>query len=92
MPIRHETLQSANAHGLALDTSDALGFALFFLRTYTAADGGEAGGFADDLISGFKVPLPDLLNEGGDVDVHGTARHTGGILAVETPSGLVKGL
>ena len=41
VPIGNETLQSADAYGIALDTADALSLALGLLRTYPSAYCGQ---------------------------------------------------
>ena len=83
VPVGHEALQAADGHGLALDAADTLGLALVLLGADAPADGGARGGLGDDAVGGLKIPLVDLSDEFGDVDAHGTACHTGGILTVE---------
>jgi hypothetical protein len=87
--IGNETLQTADAYGLALDTTDTLGLTLGFLRANTAANCGERGGQGDYLISTLEIALLYLLDELRNGDVYGATLYTNGVLTVETTVCLV---
>ena len=74
---------------LTLDTSYALGLALYLLRTYTAANCGERGGLGNDLICALEVTLLDLGDELGNVNFNGASVNTRHILAVQASVSLV---
>ena len=65
VPVGDKALQAANADGLALDAADALAFALVLLRADAAADGGQCTGLGNDMVSGLKVALGDVLDVAG---------------------------
>jgi hypothetical protein len=83
VPVSYETLKTADSNRLAFDAAYALGFALSFLRTYTAADSGKGRGLMDDLIGTLEIAFLDFLNEFGDMDVNGATVNTGHVLAVQ---------
>ena len=89
--VGHEALQPADAHALALDAADALGFALLLLGAYTAADSGQGVGGGDDVIGGVEVALSHLGNELGDAHRHRAAGAAAGIGAVEAAARLGDG-
>ena len=90
VPVSNKALEPADTDGFALDAADALALALGFLGAYTAADCGESGGLADDLICAFKIAFLDLGDEFGDMDIYGAAAYAGHILAVEAAECFVK--
>ena len=92
VPVGHKALQTADAHGVALLTPDAVLFTLALLGTDPAADGGQGAGGGDDLIGGLKVALGHLLDELGNMYHHRAAGHAGLIFAVQAALGLVQGL
>ena len=92
VPVGHEALQTADAHGIALLAADAVHLALALLGTYTAAHGGQGAGLMDDLICALIVLLHDLLNKLGDAHVDGTAVHAGMVLTVQAAGSLVQRL
>ena len=92
VPVGDKAFETADADRLTLDAADALALALRLLRADTAADGGQRGGLVDDLIGALVVLLGDLLDELGDLHLHGAAGDTGMILAVEAAGGFVKRL
>ena len=92
VPVGNKAFEAANADRLTLDAADALALALRLLRADAAADGGQRGGLVDDLIGALVVLLGDLLDELGDLHLHGAARDTGMILAVEAAGGFVERL
>ena len=91
VPVRHEPLQPADTHRLALDAPHAVLFALAFLGADPAAYGGQGAGLGDDLIGGLIIPFLDLLDEGGDMDLHGATLHAGHVFAVEAAGRLIQG-
>ena len=92
VPVSHEPLQTADAHGLALLAPDAVFLALALLGADAAAHGGQGAGGGDDLIGLFKIALGNLGNELGDMYHNGAAAHTGLVLAVQAALGLVQSL
>ena len=92
MPVGHEPLQAADAHGIALLAPDAVLLTLALLGADPAADGRQGGSGGDNLIGGLKVPLGHLLDELRDMYHHRAAGHTGLVLAVQAPLGLVQSL
>ncbi len=82
VPVGDKALKAADADRLALDAADALRLALRLLRAHTAADGGQGGGLMDDLIRALVILLGDLLDEFGDLHLHGAAGDAGMVLAV----------
>ena len=91
VPVGDEALETADADALALDAADALALALMLLRADAAADGGQAVGGGDDLVSLFKFALGDLGDELWNADVHRAAADAGMLTAVEAALGLVDG-
>ena len=89
MPVGNETFQTTDAHGLGLDATDALAFALVLLRTDTTGDCGQSVGGGDNLVSTFKIAFHDLSDEVGDLDVNGAARYAGHMLAVQAAGSFV---
>lgn len=87
--VRSKSLKTADTYRLALDASYALAFALVLLGTNTSADSGKGAGLGNDLESFLELAVSDLLNELGDLDIYGTARYTGHILAVKASLSLV---
>ena len=82
--VSHETLQIAYSHRLFLHlVVDALGLALFLLRAYATAHGGQGRRLFDDADCLVEMLLLNLRNEGGDVDAHRTTLHTTRVLAVQ---------
>ena len=82
VPVSNKALEPADTDGFALDAADALALALGFLGAYTAADCGESGGLADDLICAFKIAGFDLLDELRNMYIYGATLNTGLILTV----------
>ena len=89
--VGHKALQTAYAHALALDASDAFALALLFLGADAAADGGQGVGGGDDVVSGVKVALGHLGDKLGDAHGHRAAGAAQGVLAVEAALCLVYG-
>ena len=71
VPVGDKAFETADADRLTLDAADALALALRLLRTDAAADGGKGGGLVDDLIGALVVLLGNLLDELGDLHLHG---------------------
>ena len=71
--VGDETLEAADADGLALLAEDAVFLALVFLRADAAADGRQRVRFLDFRDSAVIVALFDLRDEFRDVDGHGAA-------------------
>ncbi len=92
VPIRHETLQTADPHRLVLDAADTVHLALGLLRADTAAYGRQRAGLMDHLIGAFIVALGDLLDEIGDLYVYRAAGHAGTVLTVEAAGGFIQRL
>ena len=82
--IGTEPLQTADGHRLALFASDALSFALAFLRADTAADGRQGVGIVNDLIGFIEVAFLHLGDEFGDPHIDGTAADAGLFFASHT--------
>ena len=91
VPVSDEALQTADAHGFALDAAHALGFALGLLGADAAADCRQGGLLVQDLKRALDVLVGDALDEGGDVDVHRAGGHAGLVLAVQAAAGLADG-
>ena len=91
VPVGGEALQPADTDGFALDAAHALAFALAFLGAYPAAHSGQGGGLGDHLISTLKIPCCHFLDEFGNMDAHGAARHAGMVFAVQAALGFVYG-
>ena len=89
VPIGDKALQPADPNALSLDSSDAIGFALRLLRTDTTADSGQGRGLGDDLIRVLKIPLFDLGDEFGNMDLNGTACNAGHVFTIEASVCLV---
>ena len=81
-PVRYETLQFADGHRFALNTTDTFSFTLAFLRADTTADSGKCAGFADNLISSCKIALFYLFHEAGDIDRNRTSLYAVRIFTV----------
>ena len=92
VPVGHKALQTADTHGLALHTADAVLLALGLLGADTAADGGQRAGLVDDLIGALVVLLGDLPDKFGNLYIDGAAAHAGMVLAVETAGGFIQRL
>ena len=80
--VAQEALELANGHGLGLLAADAAALALVLLRAHAAADCGEHRVLVDDVESGAKVLLANLLDELRDLDVDWAALDAEGLLAV----------
>jgi len=90
VPVRHKTLQPADAHGLAVQAPDAVLLALALLRTHPAAHCRQWAGGGDDLICLFKLTLGHLFDELRNPDHDRAALHAGLILAVQAAARLVQ--
>jgi hypothetical protein len=89
MPIGNKSFKSADAHRLALNTSDAKLLALCLLGTNSAAYRRESRAFCNYLICALKVAFLDLRDKLGNVNIYGTAVYTGHIFTVKTAKRLV---
>ena len=84
LPVGDKALQEADRHGrIAALGVDALRLALLLLRTDATTDSGEGAGLVDYVDCFLEVSPLDILDEGGDIDRHGAALHTGGLGAVD---------
>ena len=86
--VRHEALQPADGHRLALYAAHALALALALLRTDAPADRGQGVRARHDLVAGLKVAHADLGDELRYAHVHRAALDALGVLAVEAAHGL----
>ena len=93
MPVRHEALQPADAHGIHFGPGmqGALAFALGFLGTDPAADGGQGGAAGDDPVGLLIVAFFDLGDEIGNLNIHGAAGDAGTVFAVQAAGGFLLG-
>ena len=82
-PVGHETLQIADRNRIPLDTADALGFALAFLRTDPAANRWQRVITPQDQRGFDQVFLSQRANEFRNRDTHRAAFHTGAALALD---------
>jgi len=82
LEIRHEPLQRADRHRLALLAHHAHAFALVLLRTNTPANAGQAVRRADALDGAGEIALGNLADEPGDVDGNRAAFHAQRALAL----------
>ncbi len=89
--VRHETLEPADADGLALDAAHALLLALRLLRADAAANGGQRVGGADDLVGLHELTFRYELDKLRNPYVHRAAGNAGLMLAVEATLGFVDG-
>ena len=89
IPVGNKTLQAANRHWLALDTTDALALTLGLLGADTAGQSGQRVGGGDDFIGSLEIALLYLLDKFGDADVDRAALHTFGILAAQAALGFL---
>ena len=89
--VGHKALQTADAHALALDASDALALALLLLGADAAAYSGQGVGGGDNIVSGVEVALSHLGNKLGDAHGHRAAGAAQGVFAVEAALCLVHG-
>ena len=80
--VAQEALELADGHGLGLLAADAAALALVLLRAHATADCGEHRVLVDDVESGAKVLLANLLDELRDLDVDWAALDAEGLLAV----------
>ena len=92
MPVGHEPLQAADAHGFAADGLGAVLLALGLLVADTAADGGQVAAVGDDLISAGEVALSDMSDELGDALIDRAALGAGLFPALQAPHGLADGV
>ena len=83
VPIRYETLQSAYSNRLALDSANALSFALGFLRAYTAAHCRQGVGGSNHFIGTGKIPLGYLCDEFRNPYVYRTSCHARLVFTIE---------
>ena len=83
VPIRYETLQSAYGNRLALDSANALSFALGFLRAYTSAHCRQGVGGSDYFIGTGKISLGHLCDEFRNAYVYRTSCHARFVFTIE---------
>ena len=83
VPVGNKAFKSADCNRFKFDSERAVLFALRFLRTDSAADGGEGGGVGNDSVSGFVIALFDLCNKVRNVNVYRAAADAGLIFAVK---------
>ena len=67
--------QFADAHGIAFFAQDAVFFALAFLGTDAAANGGQCRVLGKFHGGGLGIVLGDFVDEGGDVHGDGASLH-----------------
>ena len=72
-----ETLEITNSHCRLVHLEmDTLTLALFLLRTYTTADGGQGRGLLQHFGGSKNLATLDVLDERRDIDVDGTSLDT----------------
>ena len=89
MIICDKAFKPTYCHGLAFNSPCAIFFALIFLRTDSAADGGKVACLCDNLISLLELPVFDFGNKIRYIVVDGTALYARTRLAVKTPHGFL---
>ena len=89
VPVGDKTLKATDRHGLTLNTSHAVLFALGLLGTYTTAHRRKRAGLRNDLIRALKIALGDLGDKIGNADIDGTSSHTGAVLTIQASLCLV---
>jgi hypothetical protein len=82
-PVGDKPLQIADGNGLTFESADALFFALGFLGTDPAADGGQGIVTTQNTRSCDKIPIRQLANEFRDRNADRATFHTGAGLALQ---------
>ena len=87
-PVRHEALQVADGHRVALLGADADALALRLLRADPPGHAGQGVVVQEALRGGGHVAFAQGLDEPGDVHPDGTAVHAEGLGALDAALGL----